>query len=82
MERLEIVRQGIRFLRGGYEDQATAHEASRHEREALKELEQLTEIVNAAVAWREADESEPIGSKVPNEKLLGLAMAIDKWRET
>lgn len=39
--------------------------------------ETIPQIVAAAVRWRELDESEPIGSNLPNEQLKRLAFSVD-----
>jgi hypothetical protein len=37
-------------------------------------------VVTAAIEWRECDEAEPIGSRLPDEKLRRLAFAVDELR--
>lgn len=77
----KVIRDAIRFLRGGYDDQSTVHEAQKHEREALAALESVSKIVATAIEWRRLDESEPIGSAVPAAKLLELALLVDELNQ-
>jgi hypothetical protein len=44
-------------------------------------LLQVEPVVEAAVAWRESDEEEPIGSAVPSAKLRAVAFAVDDYRK-
>jgi hypothetical protein len=38
-------------------------------------------LIEKAKEWREADNSEPIGSRVPSEKLKELAFIVDELKE-
>jgi len=65
---------------GSTEHDTAAHphdETSEEHKAEVRIAKAKLAVLDAAIAWRESDEAEPIGSPVPNEKLLGLAMAVD-----
>lgn len=41
MESIKVIRDAIRFLRGGYEDQSTSHLAFKHEQAPLGQLKAI-----------------------------------------
>jgi hypothetical protein len=49
--------------------------------QAREECERMRDVVEAALAWRKYDESEPIPSSKPRQMLKLVAFAVDDYRE-